>query len=320
MCAGPELLATTRLSLELGRWLVAEAGVYLTRDHRPYRKLRRDLPHDRRRRPPSAARHRLPARARPRQFPDRGRQPVRCAARRAGDGHRLPRDPERRVRRRSHAPACRARRPDRDLRAGAYGLTASPQAWESRPAGARAARLGVDRLDEIEAVGRRVEAERGAVARFQRLLACPRAAIARGRPAPGSRPSSAPGDGGSCAPPPRRGFPRRCGDVQPVERLHRAVRLALGRAEGGEVVAPDEMLRALAHRLDVEGQGDVPYAPRVERRRRPAVEDAVEIAPPDAGEARVPVVGDGSTSSTETGGGEPARSTLRAADVRSVTS
>lgn len=28
---GPELLATTRLSLELGRWLVAEAGVYLTR-------------------------------------------------------------------------------------------------------------------------------------------------------------------------------------------------------------------------------------------------------------------------------------------------
>jgi len=28
---GPDLLATTRLSLELGRWLVAEAGVYLTR-------------------------------------------------------------------------------------------------------------------------------------------------------------------------------------------------------------------------------------------------------------------------------------------------
>jgi diaminopimelate decarboxylase len=31
LCNGPELLATTRLSLELGRWLVAEAGVYLTR-------------------------------------------------------------------------------------------------------------------------------------------------------------------------------------------------------------------------------------------------------------------------------------------------
>ena len=31
LCDGPELLATTRLSLELGRWLVAECGVYLTR-------------------------------------------------------------------------------------------------------------------------------------------------------------------------------------------------------------------------------------------------------------------------------------------------
>jgi len=31
LCNAPELLATTRLSLELGRWLVGEAGVYLTR-------------------------------------------------------------------------------------------------------------------------------------------------------------------------------------------------------------------------------------------------------------------------------------------------
>jgi diaminopimelate decarboxylase len=31
LCKGPELLATTRLSLELGRWLVAESGVYLSR-------------------------------------------------------------------------------------------------------------------------------------------------------------------------------------------------------------------------------------------------------------------------------------------------
>jgi diaminopimelate decarboxylase len=30
VCNAPELLATTRLSLELGRWLVAEAGVYLS--------------------------------------------------------------------------------------------------------------------------------------------------------------------------------------------------------------------------------------------------------------------------------------------------
>jgi len=31
LCGAPELLATTRISLELGRWLVAEAGVYLSR-------------------------------------------------------------------------------------------------------------------------------------------------------------------------------------------------------------------------------------------------------------------------------------------------
>jgi diaminopimelate decarboxylase len=31
VCAAPELLATTRISLELGRWLVSEAGVYVTR-------------------------------------------------------------------------------------------------------------------------------------------------------------------------------------------------------------------------------------------------------------------------------------------------
>jgi diaminopimelate decarboxylase len=31
LCTGPELLATTRLSLELGRWLVAECGIYLSR-------------------------------------------------------------------------------------------------------------------------------------------------------------------------------------------------------------------------------------------------------------------------------------------------
>ena len=31
VCSAPELLATTRLSLELGRWLVAECGVYITR-------------------------------------------------------------------------------------------------------------------------------------------------------------------------------------------------------------------------------------------------------------------------------------------------
>jgi diaminopimelate decarboxylase len=31
LCSGPDLLATTRLSLELGRWLVSESGVYVAR-------------------------------------------------------------------------------------------------------------------------------------------------------------------------------------------------------------------------------------------------------------------------------------------------
>src|SRR5690349_14117943 len=81
-------------------------------------------------------------------------------------------------------------------------------------------------------------------------------------------------------------------DLQPVERLHRAVRLALRRAEGGEVMTSDEMRRALAHRLDVERDGDIPHAARVECRRSPAAEDAVEIAATDAAEPRVPVVRD----------------------------
>jgi hypothetical protein len=80
--------------------------------------------------------------------------------------------------------------------------------------------------------------------------------------------------------------------LQPVERLHRAVRLALRRAEGGEVVPADEHRRTLLHRFHVEGHRDMPHPPAIQCRRRPSVEDAVEIAPPDAREARVPVIRD----------------------------
>ena len=54
----------------------------------------------------------------------------------------------------------------------------------------------------------------------------------------------------------------------------------------------DEVRGALAHRVDVERRGDVPDLPALERRRGAAVEDPVEVAAADAGEARVPVVGD----------------------------
>ena len=112
------------------------------------------------------------------------------------------------------------------------------------------------------------------------------------RPGRGSRPSSAPGDGGSSVPPLRCEFPRRPAYVQPVERLHRAIGLAMDRSECREIVPADEHRRAFLHRFHVEWHGNVPHSPPVERWRGAAIEDPVEIAPADAGEARVPVVGD----------------------------
>ena len=54
----------------------------------------------------------------------------------------------------------------------------------------------------------------------------------------------------------------------------------------------DELRRALGHRIDVERQGDVPHLAALDRGRRAAVEDPIEIAAPGAREARMPVVGD----------------------------
>jgi hypothetical protein len=41
--------------------------------------------------------------------------------------------------------------------------------------------------------------------------------------------------------------------IEPVERLDRRLRLALGRAEGCEIVMADQHLRGLVHGLCVEG-------------------------------------------------------------------
>ena len=115
LIAGPELLATTRISLELGRWLVGEAGVYLTPHPRAHRELRQDLPDHRRRGPSFPQGDRLLARARSRQLADRGREPLRRAGGGGSHGDRLPGHSIRRVRRRGHAAARRAGRPDRGL-------------------------------------------------------------------------------------------------------------------------------------------------------------------------------------------------------------
>src|SRR5207245_2807384 len=64
--------------------------------------------------------------------------------------------------------------------------------------------------------------------------------------------------------------------LEPVERLDRAVRLALRRAEGREVMTSNQVRRTVAHRAGVERDCDVPHTAVVERGRRPAVEDAVQ--------------------------------------------
>src|SRR4051812_2185921 len=133
LCNGPELLATTRLSLELGRWLVAEAGVYLTRVlDRTESCGEVFLTTD------GGGHHLLRA--------------TGCLLERGGDNYPIavatrfdaPRDEQVTV------TGCLAtphdllgdqvmlpRAEPGDLIAifcaGAYGLTASPQAWESRP-------------------------------------------------------------------------------------------------------------------------------------------------------------------------------------------
>lgn len=132
--SGPELLATTRLSLELGRWLVAEAGVYLTRVlDRTESCGQTFLTTD------GGGHHLLGATG---CLLERGRGnfPIAVAS-------RFDAQPEEQV----TVTGCLAtphdvfgdevmlpRAEPGDLIAifcaGAYGLTASPQGWESRPA------------------------------------------------------------------------------------------------------------------------------------------------------------------------------------------
>ena len=125
-----------------------------------------------------------------------------------------------------------------------------------------------------------------------------RGASARARPASGCRPCCAPDGAGTSGPAPRYGFPRRPAQVERVERLYRRLRLAQRIAEGREIVMPDQMAGALAHRLDIERRRDVPHPAAFERRRRPAVEDAVEITRPVAESRASKSSGAGSTART----------------------
>ena len=47
-------------------------------------------------------------------------------------------------------------------------------------------------------------------------------------------------------------------DIEPVERLDRAGRLAMGRTEGSEIMRPDQRLRGAVHRRCIQRGPDVP--------------------------------------------------------------
>ncbi len=70
------------------------------------------------------------------------------------------------------------------------------------------------------------------------------------------------------------------GEVERVERLDRRLRLAQRVAEGRKIVMTHEMAGALLHRREVERRRDMPHPAPVERRRRPAIEDAVTVMAP----------------------------------------
>ena len=70
-------------------------------------------------------------------------------------------------------------------------------------------------------------------------------------------------------------------DLQPIERLHRTVGLAMDRAEGRKVVAAHQQRCSFGHRIDVERDRDMPHAATVQRRRRAAIEYAVQILAAD---------------------------------------
>jgi len=81
-------------------------------------------------------------------------------------------------------------------------------------------------------------------------------------------------------------------DIEAVEPADRAFRLALGGTKGGEVVPPDETLCRRMHGDGVEAAGDVPEIMAGECRRRPPIENAVEIMARNRRETRLEIRAD----------------------------
>ena len=80
--------------------------------------------------------------------------------------------------------------------------------------------------------------------------------------------------------------------IEPIERLHRRLRLAFGGAEGGEVVLADERLRGRVHGVGIEPARHAPGARALQREIGAAVDDAVEVVALPCREPRIEVVGD----------------------------
>ncbi len=278
----PEILADTQFAIELGRWLVGEAGVYLTRIvDRKESRGETFLVTD------GGLHHMLAARGNFGQLLRRN-YPVAIADRFGAEPDEdatitgclcTPLDL---LAHEVALPRAERGRSGRDLLRRRLRPEREPAGVPEPATRPRNPRLGVDRLDEIEAFGRRIEAELGAVAGFERAPDVVRLPLA----APDQRQAADHRAHLVVEEAARGGLDvdllADAPHVQPVERLHRAVRLALDRAEGGEVVPADEHRRTFGHRLDIQRHGDVPHAAAIERRRRAAIEDAVQIVAPDA--------------------------------------
>jgi hypothetical protein len=79
--------------------------------------------------------------------------------------------------------------------------------------------------------------------------------------------------------------------IQPIERTQRRIGLALGGAEGREIMAADERLRRRVHERRVKVSGQPPHPVTLERRRRSAREYSIAVVPRRSAVARVEVVG-----------------------------
>ena len=93
--------------------------------------------------------------------------------------------------------------------------------------------------------------------------------------------------------------PRRCfyndmlalsPHIELVERLYRAVGLAMYRSESGEIMKADQPLRGAMHGFCIKWLRDAPCLSRLQRQRGAAIGNAIFIGATDARKARVPIV------------------------------